>query len=50
MRTEGVKLSIRRRYAYDGVILALSSINSFEINKKILYGRMENIEQSTLIV
>jgi hypothetical protein len=33
----------------DGVILALSLINNLEINEEILYGRMENIEQSTLI-
>ena len=33
----------------DGIILALSLINSLEINEEILYGRMENIEQSTLI-
>jgi hypothetical protein len=33
----------------DGVVLALSLINALEINEEILYGRMENIEQSTLI-
>jgi len=33
----------------DGVILALSLINNLEINEEILYGRMENIEQSTLV-
>jgi len=33
----------------DGVVLALSLINNLEINEEILYGRMENIEQSTLI-
>src|SRR5688572_13437304 len=33
----------------DGVITALSLINHLEINEEILYGRMENIEQSTLI-
>lgn len=33
----------------DGIVLALSLINSLEINEEILYGRMENIEQSTLI-
>jgi len=33
----------------NGVILALSLINNLEINEEILYGRMENIEQSTLI-
>lgn len=33
----------------DGVITALSLINNLEINEEILYGRMENIEQSTLV-
>jgi hypothetical protein len=33
----------------DGVITALGLINHLEINEEILYGRMENIEQSTLI-
>ncbi len=33
----------------DGVVAALSLINNLEINEEILYGRMENIEQSTLI-
>lgn len=33
----------------NGIILALSLINNLEINEEILYGRMENIEQSTLI-
>jgi hypothetical protein len=33
----------------DGVITTLSLINHLEINEEILYGRMENIEQSTLI-
>ena len=33
----------------DGVVTALSLINNLEINEEILYGRMENIEQSTLI-
>jgi hypothetical protein len=33
----------------DGIVLALSLINNLEINEEILYGRMENIEQSTLI-
>lgn len=33
----------------DGVVAALSLINNLEINEAILYGRMENIEQSTLI-
>ncbi len=34
----------------DGVVIALGLINNLEINEEILYGRMENIEQSTLIV
>jgi hypothetical protein len=33
----------------DGIVTSLSLINSLEINEEILYGRMENIEQSTLI-
>ena len=33
----------------DGVITALRLINNMEINEEILYGRMENIEQSTLV-
>ena len=33
----------------DGVVTALKLINHLEINEEILYGRMENIEQSTLV-
>ena len=33
----------------DGVLTALRLINNLEINEGILYGRMENIEQSTLV-
>ena len=33
----------------DGVVTALKLINNLEINEQILYGRMENIEQSTLV-
>ena len=33
----------------DGVVTALRLINYLEINEEILYGRMENIEQSTLV-
>ncbi|HEY5984192.1 MAG TPA: hypothetical protein VIU38_12045 [Anaerolineales bacterium] len=33
----------------DGIVLALSLINSLEINEEVLYGRMENVEQTTLI-
>jgi hypothetical protein len=32
-----------------GIITALRLINNLEINEEILYGRMENIEQSTLV-
>ena len=33
----------------DGVVTALKLINNLEINEEILYGRMETIEQSTLV-
>jgi hypothetical protein len=33
-----------------GIIAALSLINNLEVNEQILYGRMINIEQSTLIM
>jgi hypothetical protein len=33
----------------DGIVLALRLINNLEINEEILYGRMENVEQTTLI-
>jgi len=33
-----------------GIVLALSLINNLEVNEQILYGRMINIEQSTLIM
>ncbi|MBI5933949.1 MAG: hypothetical protein HY867_09595 [Chloroflexi bacterium] len=33
----------------DGIKTALSIINNLEVNEQILYARMENIEQSTLI-
>jgi hypothetical protein len=33
----------------DGVVTALKLINNLEINQETLYGRMENIEQSTLV-
>lgn len=32
-----------------GIVLSLSLINNLEVNEQILYGRMINIEQSTLI-
>jgi hypothetical protein len=33
----------------DGIITALKLINELEINEEILYGRMEKVEQSTLV-
>lgn len=33
----------------DGIVTALRLINNLEINEEILYGRMEKIEQSTLV-
>ena len=33
----------------DGIVLALRLINELEINEKNLYGRMEKVEQSTLV-
>jgi hypothetical protein len=33
----------------DGIKIALSLINNLEVNEQVLYARMENIEQSTLI-
>jgi hypothetical protein len=33
----------------DGIVLALSLINNLEVNEQILYARMINLEQSTLI-
>jgi hypothetical protein len=33
----------------DGVVTALRLINNLEVNEEILYGLMENIEQSTLV-
>ena len=35
--------------AGDGIVLALSLVNNLEINEEILYDRMENVEQTTLI-
>jgi len=32
-----------------GIVLALSLINNLEVNEQILYGRMINVEESTLI-
>ena len=33
----------------DGIVLALRLINNLQINEEILYGRMENVEQTTLV-
>ena len=33
----------------DGIVRTLSLINSLEINEQILYARMVNVEQTTLI-
>jgi hypothetical protein len=33
----------------DGIVLALSLINNLEINEQVLYARMINVEQTTLI-
>ena len=33
----------------NGIVRTLALINHLEINEQILYARMENIEQSTLI-
>ena len=33
----------------NGIVRALSLINSLEINEQILYARMINVEQTTLI-
>jgi hypothetical protein len=33
----------------DGIVTALRLINNLEINEEILYGRMEKVEQSTLV-
>jgi hypothetical protein len=34
----------------NGIVLALSLINNLEVNEQILYARMINLEQSTLIL
>jgi hypothetical protein len=33
----------------EGIITALRLINNLEINEKVLYGRLQKIEQSTLV-
>jgi hypothetical protein len=40
--TEGTKIG-------EGIITALRLINALEINEELLYGRMEKVEQSTLV-
>jgi 3-dehydroquinate synthetase len=32
-----------------GIVVTLSLINNLEVNEQVLYARMENVEQSTLI-
>jgi len=54
MRADNVVLEIEfgevvGEHIGDGIVTALSLINNLEINEEILYGRMENIEQSTLV-
>ena len=34
----------------DGIVLALSLINNLEVNEQVLYARMINVEETTLIV
>jgi len=34
----------------DGIVAALSLINSLEINEQVVYARMINIEETTLIM
>lgn len=33
----------------DGIVTALALINNLEVNERVLYARMTNVEQSTLI-
>ena len=33
----------------NGIVVALSAINNLEINEQVLYARMINVEESTLI-
>ena len=33
-----------------GIVTALGLINNLEVNEQVLYARMENVEESTLIV
>jgi hypothetical protein len=43
-RTPRMRTTIRH-----GVIAALRLINNLEIKEEIIYGRMENVERSTLV-
>jgi hypothetical protein len=52
LRADNIAMDIESRETEaeeisDGIVTALSLINKLEINEEILYGRMENIEQST---
>lgn len=54
MRAENVVLEveygeIKGERIGDGIVTALKLINNLEVNEKILYGRLEHIEQSTLV-
>lgn len=54
LRTDNVILEIEYGETEDeaighGIITALKLINNLEVNEEILYGRMENVERSTLI-
>ncbi len=41
---------INRELIGDGIVTTLSLINNLEVNEQILYARMINVEQSTLII
>jgi hypothetical protein len=41
---------VRDELVGDGIILALSLINNLEVNEQVLYARMINVEETTLIV
>jgi hypothetical protein len=54
MRADNVVLEIEYgdlegRRIGDGIVAALRLVNDLEINEEVLYGRMETIEQSTLV-
>lgn len=40
---------VKEELVGDGILAALKLINNLEINEQVLYARMTNIEQSTLI-